>query len=113
MMILTTSVFAMQDGISKHLASEYNVIMVVMVRYWFFAMFVVIVATQKSGGLKKASYTKQPLVQIIRGVLLALQVCVMVFAFTLLGLVESHAIFACYPLLVAALSEPILGEKVS
>jgi drug/metabolite transporter (DMT)-like permease len=112
MMVLTTSVFAMQDGISKHLASEYNVMMVVMVRYWFFAMFVIIIAAQKSGGLKKASYTKQPLVQIIRGVLLALQICVMVFAFSLLGLVESHAIFACYPLLVAALSGPILGEKV-
>jgi len=30
----------------------------------------------------------------------------------LLGLVESHAIFACYPLLIAALSGPVLGEKV-
>ncbi len=36
----------------------------------------------------------------------------MVAAFTLLGLVESHAVFACYPLLVAALSGPVLGEKV-
>jgi drug/metabolite transporter (DMT)-like permease len=27
-------------------------------------------------------------------------------------LVESHAVFACYPLLVAALSGPVLGEKV-
>jgi drug/metabolite transporter (DMT)-like permease len=37
---------------------------------------------------------------------------VMVTAFTILGLVESHAIFACYPLLVAALSGPVLGERV-
>jgi len=29
-----------------------------------------------------------------------------------LGLVESHAVFACYPLLVAALSGPVLGERV-
>jgi drug/metabolite transporter (DMT)-like permease len=29
-----------------------------------------------------------------------------------LGLVESHAVFAVYPLLIAALSGPILGEKV-
>ena len=33
-------------------------------------------------------------------------------AFALLGLIESHAIFACYPLLIAALSGPILGEAV-
>lgn len=36
----------------------------------------------------------------------------MVVGFTLLGLVESHAVFACYPLLVTALSGPLLGERV-
>jgi drug/metabolite transporter (DMT)-like permease len=36
----------------------------------------------------------------------------MVAAFTVLGLVESHAVFTCYPLLVAALSGPVLGERV-
>jgi drug/metabolite transporter (DMT)-like permease len=36
----------------------------------------------------------------------------MVSAFVLLGLVESHAIFACYPLMIAALSGPVLGEQV-
>ncbi len=36
----------------------------------------------------------------------------MVLAFVLLGLVESHAVFTCAPLLVAALSGPVLGEKV-
>ena len=35
LMILTMFVFASQDGISRHLASTYNVEMVVMVRYWF------------------------------------------------------------------------------
>lgn len=30
----------------------------------------------------------------------------------MLGLVESHAIFVAYPLLVAALSGPVLGERV-
>ena len=36
----------------------------------------------------------------------------MIFGFTLLGLVESHAVFACYPLLIAALSGPVLGLVV-
>ena len=31
-MVATTLVFAVQDGISQHLATEYNVIMVVMIR---------------------------------------------------------------------------------
>ncbi len=112
LMLLTTLVFAFQDGISRHLAETYNVLMVVMIRYWFFAAFVITVARRKAGGIRQAAQTRQPLVQAFRGVLLATEVCVMVVGFTLLGLVESHAVFACYPLLVAALSGPVLGEKV-
>ena len=44
LMIATTFVFAIQDGISQHLAREYNVMMIVMIRYWFFAAFVIAVA---------------------------------------------------------------------
>ena len=112
LMLLTTLVFAAQDGISKHLAQEYNVLMVVMIRYWFFAAFVLTVAKRRAGGLRRAAATAQPLLQILRGSLLAIEICVTVAAFALLGLIESHAIFACYPLLIAAFSGPILGEAV-
>lgn len=112
LMIATTVVFAIQDAISRHLAGEYNVLMVVMIRYWFFAAFVITIAQRNAGGVRAAAQTKQPLLQTFRGALLALEICVMVAAFTVLGLVESHAVFACYPLLVAALSGPVLGERV-
>ena len=112
LMTATSFVFAMQDGISRHLASEYNVYMVVMIRYWFFAIFVMTVASRKAGGIRAATKTHFPLIQIFRGVLLATEICVMITAFTLLGLVESHAVFTSYPLLIAALSGPVLGEKV-
>ncbi|MEM6341794.1 MAG: DMT family transporter [Pseudomonadota bacterium] len=112
LMVATTVVFATQDGLSQHLAGEYNVMMVVMVRYWFFAAFVIAIAGGKAGGVRKAAATRQPVLQAFRGLLLAAEICVMVLAFTILGLVESHAVFTCYPLLVAALSGPILGEKV-
>lgn len=112
LMIATTFVLAAQDGISRHLAAEYNVLMVVMIRYWFFAAFVMAVASRKAGGLRAAARTAQPVVQITRALLLITEICVMVVGFTLLGLIESHAVFTCYPLLVAALSGPVLGEKV-
>jgi drug/metabolite transporter (DMT)-like permease len=112
LMIATAFVFAMQDGLSRHLAGEYNVFMIIMIRYWFFASFVIVVAARKAGGIRRAAATKQPFVQAFRGVLLALEVCVMVTAFVVLGLVESHAVFAVYPLLIAALSGPVLGEQV-
>ena len=112
LMVATTFVFAMQDGISRHLGGEYNVWMVVMIRYWFFAAFVVALAARNAGGIRRVAASRYPLVQAARGLLLALEVGVMVTGFVLLGLVESHAVFTCYPLLVAALSGPVLGEKV-
>ncbi|WP_415922708.1 DMT family transporter [Tateyamaria sp. SN6-1] len=111
-MVAVSIVFAAQDGISRHLADSYNVMMVVMIRYWFFAAFVITVAGRKAGGVRAAARTDQPMLQAFRGLLLAAEICVMVTAFTVLGLVESHAIFAAYPLLVAALSGPVLGETV-
>jgi|TARA_B110000261_G_scaffold154514_1_gene186260 drug/metabolite transporter (DMT)-like permease len=112
LMVGTTIVFAIQDGLSLHLSSTYNVYMVVMVRYWFFAAFVMTVSAKQAGGLRNAARTKQPILQGFRGVLLAAEICIMVTAFTLLGLVESLAIFSAYTLIVAALSGPILGESV-
>lgn len=112
LMVLTMVVFALQDGISRHLAAAYNVPMVVMIRYWFFGAFVIAIAARKAGGIRQAAQTRQPLLQSFRAVLLVVEINVMVLAFVYLGLVESHAVFAAYPLLIAALSGPILGEHV-
>lgn len=112
LMVATTLVFAAQDAISRHLAGQYNVYMVVMIRYWFFAAFVIAVAARQAGGLRRAAASQQPWVQAFRAVLLVVEILVLIQGFVILGLVESHAVFACYPLLVAALSGPVLGEKV-
>ena len=111
-MAITMLVFAIQDGISQYLAREYNVFFIVMVRYWFFAIFVFILCSRQPGGLQRVASTKQPFLQIFRGALLAFEVIVMITSFTLLGLIESHAVFSIYPLLVAALSGPVLKEYV-
>jgi drug/metabolite transporter (DMT)-like permease len=44
--------------------------------------------------------------------LLITEICVTVLAFVLLGLIPTHAIFASFPLIIAALSGPVLGERV-
>lgn len=112
LMILTMAIFAMQDGISRHLAETYSVMTVVMLRYWFFAAFVIALSAARGGGIRRVARTSQPGLQIFRGVLLAAEICFTVLSFALLGLIESHAIFAVYPLLVAALAGPFLGEYV-
>jgi len=112
LMITTMLIFAAQDGISRHLAETYNTITVVMIRYWFFAVFVVVLSMMRSGGVRRVVRTKRPFLQLFRSVLLVAEILVMVTGFVRLGLVGSHAIFACFPLIVTALSMPILGEKV-
>ena len=112
LMIITTIVFASQDGLSKYLATEYNVYMVVMIRYWFFAAFVISMSSRRTGGIKRVAKTKSPILQIFRSVILVAEMCITILAFTLLGLAETHAIFASYPLIIAMLSGPILDEYV-
>mgnify|MGYP001772814793 CR=1 FL=1 len=112
LMVLTMFIFAMQDGISRHLAGEYNVYMVLMIRYWVFAGFVILWSMRAQGGLRRAMRSAQPKLQFFRGAILAFEVIIMVIGFVKLGLVESHAMFASYPLIITALSAPILGEKV-
>lgn len=113
LMIATTFVFAVQDVISRYLAEEYNAITIVMIRYWFFGLFVICINFPLRKDFSKKVKSKHPFLQIFRGAILACEVCVMVFAFTKLGLVESHAIFACYPLIVFLLSGPVLKEKIN
>ena len=112
LMVIVTIIFAIQDGISRHLSGAYNVYMVVTIRYWFFALFTLTLAARSSGGLRAALTTKQPLVQVIRALLLVFEIVIVIQAFVHLGLIETHAVFAAYPLLVAALSGPVLGETV-
>jgi drug/metabolite transporter (DMT)-like permease len=112
LMVAAMSVFALQDGLSKHLATHYSPIFVTMIRYWFFALFVVALSARRAGGLKAVARTHHPVLQCVRGALLAFEIVVMITGFALLGLVESHAIFAGYTLIVTALSGPLLGERV-
>lgn len=113
LMICTASlIFAAQDGISRHLGSAYSPLFITMLRYWFFVAFVLVLCARAPGGLRAAIRSKRPVTQIFRGVLLALEVVVTVESFVRIGLINTHAVFACYPLLISALSGPILGEKV-
>ncbi|MCZ0960420.1 DMT family transporter [Paracoccus benzoatiresistens] len=112
LMCATSFIFAMQDAFSRMLGSEYPPVLVVMLRYWFFALFVIAMVSRQPGGLRRAIRTRRPKTQILRGAILVLETTLMVEAFVRLGLVGTHAIFTAYPLLIAALSGPILGERV-
>lgn len=109
--LLTMVIFAGQDGITKYMASQYNAVSIVMIRYWAFAAFVIFLVSRKKG-IRETAKSAVPWVQLFRGVLLGFQVIVMAFLFAGLGLLNTHVVFASYPVLVTLFSIPILGEKV-
>ena len=43
----SAAIFALQDGVSRHLGSNYSVYMVVMIRFWVFAAFVMLLAWRR------------------------------------------------------------------
>lgn len=111
-MILATVIFSAQDGITKHLTGHYPVAMVVMLRFWFFGVAACLIASWRSGGFRAAIATRHLGLQVFRGVLVVVQICLSGYAFARLGLIETHAVMVCGPLIIAALSGPILGEHV-
>lgn len=113
LMVGAMFVFGTQDALSRYLAGSYSVLGVLLIRYWFFAGFVVVRALRAPGGWRQVVRSNRPVLQSLRGVMLVVQVWMMVTSFTLIGLVEAHAIFACYPLIIAALAGPVLGEHVT
>ncbi len=113
LMIAAVATFAAQDGFARYLAAEYSTLMVVMVRYWVFAGFVILLALRRPEGFRAAIRSRRLGTHVLRATLLVTEVCLIVWGYTLIGLIESHAVFAICPLLIAALSGPVLGEKVS
>lgn len=113
LMIAAVAAFAAQDGFSRHLADSYNTLMVVMVRYWVFAGFVTVLALRRPEGLRTAVRSRRLGTHVVRALLLVTEICLIVYGYTLIGLIESHAVFAICPLLVVALSGPVLGERIS
>ena len=111
LMVITTFMFSSMDGISRYLAEKNNVFTLVTMRYWFIAFLMMITCVFIKNRVLDILNTKQPYIQFSRGVILSLNNCLVVYTFTLLGLVETHAIIACYPLIVAGLSVPFLGER--
>ncbi len=104
--------FGLQDGLSRLLAEAYNVMSVVTIRYWAFALFVLAFSATRPGGIRAVVRTRRPFLQILRSILLITQICTAAYGFTVIGLVSWQVIFASYPLMIAALSVPFLGERV-
>ncbi|NJS38186.1 MAG: DMT family transporter [Rhodobacteraceae bacterium] len=112
LMVAAVAAFAAQDGFSKYLAGEYSTQMIIMIRYWAFAGFVTLLALRRPEGPRAAIRSTRLGAHLVRSCLLVAEICLIVWGYTLIGLIESHAVFAICPLLIVTLSGPILGEPI-
>ncbi len=111
MLVIATLFFASQDALTKHLMKTLSAPQIVAVRFFFFALFALLFAGRRIG-VKAAFRSQCAWLQIARGLLLSSEIIVFAYAIQFLGLAEMHTLFACFPLLVTALSVPLLQETV-
>ncbi|HMT92713.1 DMT family transporter [uncultured Thiothrix sp.] len=111
LMIFTTFIFAIQDTTTKLLGNSMPVLQFLGIRYLVFFGFAVWWTTRKRP-LRAVVKVKNVPVQLLRGVLLGLESLLFAWALTHIGVGQMHSIFACFPLMVTALSPLFLGEKV-
>lgn len=110
-MVLATFVFAVQDAITKKLTVGLPVAQIVCVRFTAFALMAMVIA-HRNGGLRAAFRSVVPGLQCIRCVVMCAEIAMFAYALRFLGMAQMHALFACFPLFVAALSVPLLKEPV-
>ncbi|MDU4252926.1 DMT family transporter [Pseudomonas sp.] len=109
--LLSMFIFACQDGITKVLVRHLPVGELVMVRYWVFVLFALLVC-HSQGGLRRARHSASPALQIVRALLGVGEIALFGIALRHLGLAETHALYAVFPLMTLGLARLILGERM-
>lgn len=110
LILLTLVLFCLQDALAKHLARDYPVEEVVWVRFGVsLALLLLVLRGRSIELLRPARMT----LQIVRGGLLVSSSYLFVEGTTRMPLADAMTIGFVGPLLVAALSVPLLGEHVS
>ena len=110
--VATISCLSLMDGFTRYLTDYYNVIAINMFRYFFLFLFVIFINSTPNKSIILVSQSKFKVIQILRGTILAIEMCFAHYLFLKIGLIETHAIFASCPLIVAALSVFFLKEQV-
>jgi drug/metabolite transporter (DMT)-like permease len=108
--MIAVSFFALLDATAKYLAKFYPVAGIVWARYFFQALAMLVVLGPRLGlGLVR---TKRPGLQIARGTVLVGASLTFFTALALMPLAEGSAISFTAPLLLMAMSVPLLRERV-
>ncbi|CAM4110850.1 Membrane protein [Pseudomonas reidholzensis] len=110
-MVVATFLFASHDALSKFLGGLYPVIMVVWVRYLVHTLLMAGIFLPKSG--MAVLRTRRPLLQTLRALSLLSTSLLFTAGLQYLPLAEATSVNFLAPVLVTALSVPLLKEHVT
>jgi drug/metabolite transporter (DMT)-like permease len=110
-MLLAMFLFACMDAVNKDLSRTYTVTQILWVRFVSFLGFAALVARQRMP-IQRAMKSRAFWLQTIRSIVLIGEIGTFILALHFLPLADVHALAAITPLLVTALSVPVLGERV-
>lgn len=102
--------FAVMDAMSKLLVRDYSVSEALWIRYMIFALFALLMA--RPHGIIRMARSAKPWLQTTRALLAVVEGATFVVAFQYLPLADTHAVAAASPLMVVAMSAPVLGERI-
>lgn len=109
---LAVLLFASHDTLSKYLSAFYPIVMVVWARYVVHTLLMLVVFVPRSG-FSAVVRTKRPGLQLLRALCLIGTSLLFTTGLRYIPLAEATAVNFLAPLLVTALSVPLLGERVS
>jgi drug/metabolite transporter (DMT)-like permease len=109
-MLAAVAVFSVMDAVMKHLGQSYTPIQVTSLRGWASLPYILLAVAWTRGwrDLKPVRWQ----LHIARGLLSVAMLCLFIYSVRTLSLASAYAIFLCGPLLVTALSVPLLKENV-
>ncbi len=109
LMTAAMACFIVSDAYAKYLTSDYEVVQIVWVRY--LVHLVAVVALLAPFGRLSVRTARLPL-QIVRALFLVVATYCFVTGLSLLPMAEATTLLFLSPLLITALSTPLLGERV-
>ncbi|MEQ9123548.1 MAG: EamA/RhaT family transporter, partial [Alphaproteobacteria bacterium] len=102
LMVLALFLLASMDAIAKHLTESLAVPQILAIRFWIFFLFAMAMAGRS--GFRRTLRSGRPRLQVLRALVLVLEMTAFIFAFSRMPLADVHAIAAVSPLLVMALA---------
>lgn len=109
-MLVAVALFAFMDAMMKHLVAHYPPMQVASLRGFASLPFILLPIALRANWRRLVPVRVS--LHLMRGVLGVAMLWSFVYAVRALSLADAYSIFLCAPLLVTALSVPLLGEHV-